>query len=99
MELTVNGHRAYCYTGGKAFDAAKPTAVFVHGVLCDHSVWALQTRYLANHGWHVLAVALPGHCRSGGEAPASVEEAAGFIVALLDAAGIQRAALIGHSWG
>ncbi|RYY70698.1 MAG: alpha/beta hydrolase [Comamonadaceae bacterium] len=99
MELQVNGHAAYCYTGGKPFDAAKPTVVLVHGVLCDHSVWALQSRHLANHGWNVLAVDLPGHSRSGGEAPSSVEEAADFIVALLDAAGVQRAALVGHSWG
>lgn len=99
MELQVNGARAYCYTGGKAFDAAKPTAVLVHGVLNDHSVWGLQSRYLAHHGWNVLAVDLPGHCRSGGEAPSSVEEAADFVAALLDAAGIQQAALIGHSWG
>lgn len=99
MKLTVNGHEAYCYTGGKAFDAAKPTVVFVHGVLNDHSIWILQSRYLAHHGWNVLAVDLPGHCRSAGEAPASVEEGADFIAALLDAAGVQRAALIGHSWG
>ena len=99
MELLVNGHKTYCYTGGKAFDAAKPTVVFIHGVLNDHSVWILQSRYLAHHGWNVLAVDLPGHCRSGGEAPASVEEAADFIAALLDAAGVKRAALVGHSWG
>ncbi len=99
MELIVNGARTYCYTGGKAFDAAKPTVVMIHGVLNDHSVWILQSRYLANHGWNVLAVDLPGHCRSGGEAPASVEEAAGFIAGLLDAAGVERAALVGHSWG
>jgi pimeloyl-ACP methyl ester carboxylesterase len=30
---------------------------------------------------------------------ASVEEAADFIGALLDAAGVQQAALVGHSWG
>jgi pimeloyl-ACP methyl ester carboxylesterase len=47
----------------------------------------------------VLAVDLPGHGRSGGDAPASVEEAAEFIEALLDAAGIKQAGLIGHSWG
>ena len=99
MELTVNGVQTYCYTGGKAFDAAKPTVVMIHGVLNDHSVWALQSRYLANHGWNVLAVDLPGHCRSAGEAPSSVEEAADFIATLLDAAGVQRAALVGHSWG
>lgn len=99
MELLVNGAKTYCYTGGKAFDAAKPTVVFIHGVLNDHSVWILQSRYLANHGYNVLAVDLPGHCRSAGEAPSSVEEAADFIAALLDAAGVQKAALVGHSWG
>ena len=99
MKLTVLGAPTYCYTGGKPFDAAKPTAVFIHGVLNDHSVWILQSRFLAHHGWNVLAVDLPGHCRSGGEAPASVEAAADFIAALLDTAGVARAALIGHSWG
>ena len=99
MYLSVNQFQTYAYTGGKVFDAAKPTVVFVHGVLNDHSVWILQSRYLANHGWNVLAIDLPGHCRSDGDAPASVEQAADFMAALLDAAGVQRAALVGHSWG
>ena len=99
MELLVNGATTYCYTGGKTFDAVKPTVVFIHGVLNDHSVWGLQSRYLAHHGWNVLAVDLPGHCRSAGDAPRSVEEAADFIGALLDAAGVSKAALVGHSWG
>lgn len=99
MELTVNGAKTFCYTGGKPFDAAKPTVVFIHGVLNDHSVWILQTRYFAHHGWNVLAVDLPGHCKSAGEAPGSVEEAADFVIALLDAAGVKKAALVGHSFG
>ncbi len=99
MELQVKGHSTYCYTGGKPFDAAKPTVIFIHGVLNDHSVWILQTRYLANHGWNVLAIDLPGHCRSAGTPPASVEAAAAFIIALMDAAGLQQAALVGHSFG
>lgn len=99
MILTVHGHDTFCYTGGKPFDAAKPTAVFIHGVLNDHSVWLLQTRYLAHHGWNVLAPDLPGHCKSAGEPPQSVQDAAKFIVALLDAAGVKRAALVGHSFG
>ncbi len=99
MYLQVNHHKTYAYTAGKALDKAKPCVVFIHGVLNDHSVWILQSRYLANHGWNVLAVDLPGHCKSEGLAPESVEDAAMFIVALLDAAGIDKAALIGHSWG
>ena len=99
MELQVHGHRTYCYTGGKPFDAGRPTVVFIHGVLNDHSVWILQTRWFAHHGWNVLAVDLPGHCRSAGEPPRSVEEGADFVLALLDAAGVDRAALVGHSFG
>lgn len=99
MYLTVANARTYCYTGGKPFDAALPTVVFIHGVVNDHSVWVLQSRYLAHHGFNVLAVDLPGHGRSAGEAPASVEAAADWVGALLDAAGVQQAALVGHSWG
>ena len=99
MYLDVNGYKTYCYTGGKPFDAAKPSVVFIHGVLNDHSVWILQTRYFAHHGWNVLAPDLPGHCKSEGPAPASVEEAARFVTALLDAAGVKKAALVGHSFG
>ncbi len=99
MYITVNGHPTYCYTGGKILDAAKPSIVFIHGVLNDHSVWILQSRYLANHGYNVLAIDLPGHGKSAGNCPESVEEAAAFVIALLDAAGIDKAALVGHSWG
>jgi pimeloyl-ACP methyl ester carboxylesterase len=99
MYLQVNDQKTYCYTAGKVFDAAKPTVIFIHGVLHDHSVWILQSRYMANHGWNVLAIDLPRHCKSEGEAPASVEEAATFIAALLDALNIEKAAIIGHSWG
>jgi pimeloyl-ACP methyl ester carboxylesterase len=104
MYITVLGNPTYCYTGGKPFDLAKPSVVFIHGVLNDHSVWILQTRYLAHHGFNVLALDLPGHGKSAGinrDIPPckTVEEAADFIIALLDAAGIQTAALVGHSFG
>jgi pimeloyl-ACP methyl ester carboxylesterase len=99
MYITVNSQKIYAYTGGKAFDAAKPTLVFIHGVLNDHSVWILQTRYFAHHGYNVLAVDLPGHGKSEGNCPKSVEEAADFVLTLLQSAGLKEAALIGHSWG
>ena len=66
MYLQVNHHKTFCYTAGKTTDPAKPTVVFIHGVLNDHSVWSLQSRYMANHGWNVLAIDLPGHCKSDG---------------------------------
>ncbi len=99
MLIPLPTHTLYAYTGGKPFNPAQPTAVFIHGVLNDHSVWILQTRYLAHHGWNVLAIDLPGHCKSEGTPAPSVEEAADTIIGLLDAMQIEKAALIGHSWG
>jgi pimeloyl-ACP methyl ester carboxylesterase len=99
MLLNVQGRDAYCYTGGKSFNPELPTAVFIHGAQHDHSVWILQTRYFAHHGFGVLAVDLPGHGRSKGAPLASVEAMADWLLAVLDAAKVQKAALIGHSMG
>ena len=99
MNLTVQGKRAYAYTGGKRFDPALPTAVFIHGAQHDHSVWALQSRYFAHHGLNVLAFDLPGHCRSEGPAKQTIEALADWLADALDAAGAARALVVGHSMG
>ena len=99
MKVHVDGREAYAYTGGKPFDAALPCVVFVHGALNDHSVWTLLARWFAHHGHGVLAVDLPGHMRSAGPALDSIEAMADWTLALLDAAGVERAALAGHSMG
>ncbi len=99
MNYTVHGAPLYCYSAGKAFNPDLPTLVFIHGVLNDHSVWILQSRYFAHHGYNVLAIDLPGHGRSCGTACTRVEDAADAVLALLDAAGAAQATLIGHSLG
>jgi pimeloyl-ACP methyl ester carboxylesterase len=99
MELLITGRKAYAYTGGRPFDPALPCVVFIHGAESDHSVWALQSRYLAHHGRGVLAVDLPGHGRSDGPPLESVEAMADWVIALLNAAGAPKAALVGHSMG
>ena len=55
VTLTTNGQTqdTFIYTGGKAWVDGQPTAVMIHGVLNDHSVWILQSRYLAHHGYNV----------------------------------------------
>lgn len=99
MDLIVAGERAYAYTGGKSFDATLPAVLFVHGAQLDHSVWALQSRYLAHHGYAVLALDLPGHGRSSGAALTTIEAMASWIGQVLDAVQVTRAALVGHSMG
>lgn len=99
MKFLVQQQPAYVYTGGKPFDATKPNVVFIHGSANDHSVWTWQARYFAHHGWNAMAVDLPGHGRSFGEAKSSIGGYADWIANLLDNGAIRKAALVGHSMG
>ena len=87
------------YTGGRAPSAGAPWLVFVHGAANDHSVWALQSRYFAHHGYNVLVPDLPGHGRSPGPALESVEAVARWLWGELDARGVESCAIVGHSMG
>ena len=103
MELEIDGQASFAYTGGKPFDAALPSVVFIHGAQNDHSVWGLQSRWFAHHGSGVLAVDLPGHGRSTGAPLPSIENLADWIELLLEKVGAGDTAptvsLVGHSMG
>jgi pimeloyl-ACP methyl ester carboxylesterase len=99
MKLDVCGATAYCYTNNREIDRQKDSVVFVHGAGMDHTVWTLASRHFARHGRNVIAVDLPGHGRSGGEAKTSVEELGDWLMALLDSLQVPRVAIAGHSLG
>ncbi len=99
MELRVDARPVFVATGGQTPRPEQPTVVFIHGSGMDHTVWTLQSRYFAHHGRNVLAVDLPGHGRSDGPALRGVGALADWIVRLLDAAGVEKSALVGHSLG
>src|SRR5512133_3339725 len=99
MQLSVNGIDTFVATGGRHFDAALPTIVLLHGAGFDHSTWALQSRWFAHHGFGVLAPDLPGHGRTSGAPLPTIADMADWTAALLDAAGVARARLVGHSMG
>lgn len=99
MFLGLPGSRLYAYTGGKPFDPRLPCVVFVHGAQHDHSVWILQSRYLAHHGCAVLALDLPGHGRSEGPPARTVERIAEQVAAALAPLASPRLLLAGHSMG
>ena len=98
MDLSTSP-RLYAYTGGRTFDTAQPTIVFLHGAQHDHSVWILQSRYLAHHGYGVLALDLPGHMRSEGPLLDTVEAMADRIADALRSANVTRMIAVGHSMG
>lgn len=102
MDFTVDGHRVFGHTGGRPFDPTGRVLLLVHGSGCDHTMWGLQTRYFAHHGFSVLAIDLPGHGRSEGAPPATIDDYAAWLWRAVDAAGVAgdcRIALAGHSMG
>jgi pimeloyl-ACP methyl ester carboxylesterase len=99
MQLSVNGIDTFVATGGREFDCSLPTVVLLHGAGFDHTAWALHSRWFAHHGYGVLAPDLPGHGRSGGAPLPTIADMADWTAALLDAAGVATARLVGHSMG
>lgn len=99
MYFDVDGARVHALTGGPDFDATKPAVVFIHGAGMDGSVWALQTRWFAHHGYSVLAPDLPGHGRTAGPGLQTIDAMADWLGRLLATAGAGPAALVGHSMG
>jgi pimeloyl-ACP methyl ester carboxylesterase len=99
MQLELDGHTVFAATGGRPFDPKQPAVIFIHGAGLDHVCWQLQCRWFAWHGWSALAIDLPGHGSSGGAPLTSIEAMSDWTARLISRAGLERAALVGHSMG
>lgn len=102
MELTVAGQRCHLASGGQPFDVTRspwPPLILIHGAANDHETWQQVAQRLAAAGCAVLIPDLPGHGLSGGPVLRSIEALADWLAALLDAAGVGKGVLVGHSMG
>jgi len=99
MDLSFDGRTVHAATGSRAIHPDEPAVILVHGAGMDRTVWQLQTRNIANMGRRAFAVDLPGHGRSDGPLLGTIEDMADWVGAFLDAAGIEKCKLIGHSMG
>jgi len=99
LQFTVDGHGVFASTGGREFDPSQPTVLFVHGAGNDHSVWQMPARYFAYHGRSSLAIDLPGHGRSDGTPPATIEEMADWVRLVVDTLPLGEGSIAGHSMG
>ena len=99
MRFSVDQGFAFAATGGRPFDAKLPVVVLLHGAGMDHTVWSMQSRYLAHHGRAVLALDLPGHGGSEGPPLPSIDAMADWVRRALEVLGVGRAAIVGHSLG
>ncbi|MCZ6473891.1 MAG: alpha/beta hydrolase [SAR324 cluster bacterium] len=99
-EIELDGKRAFYTTGGKSWEDGLPLLVFVHCAGGNQSMWILQSRALAHHGWNVAAVDLPGHGYSEDvEGTATLEDYASWVGRFAGALDAGPAVLAGHSMG
>ncbi len=98
--MTTPADPIFISTYGRAAVRGARAAFLLHGAGMDQSVWTLQGRHLAFHGWNAMAVDLPGHGRSRGQtALTSVEQAADWILDVAERTVDGPVVLIGHSLG
>ncbi len=94
MPFAQIGEQALFYTvngrGG-------PALILIHGAGGNHLHWPAALRRLP--GATVYAVDLPGHGRSAGAGRERIEDYAADIVRFMDAVGVPRGVLVGHSMG
>ena len=76
---------------------AGPVLVLLHAGVADRRMWAEQLEPLADAGYRVIAMDLPGF----GEAPMPAEQDAPWLDVLetLDSLAVERFALVGNSFG
>lgn len=102
MELRVAGYRCRLATGGKHFDPGAspwPPLLLIHGAANDRDAWQQVAAGLAASGGAPLVPDLPGHGLSAGPPLRRIEALADWLPLLLDAAGVERVVMIGHSMG
>ena len=96
--LEFEGHRVEYAVAGLE-DSAAPTVVWVHGLGCRSDFWSAQVAALAGEARLVL-VDLIGHAGSDKpEIEYTMELYARNVLAVMDAAGVEDAVLVGHSMG
>jgi pimeloyl-ACP methyl ester carboxylesterase len=99
MIVDVDGVEAHAATGAAPPNAEDPVLVLVHGAGMDGTVWQHQTRYLGHRKVRAIAVDLPGHGGSRGEAFSAIADNAEWLMRFIEAAEIGRVHLAGHSMG
>lgn len=97
--IRVNGVRLRVIEAGRR---GAPLVILAHGFPELAHSWRHQIPALAAAGYHVMAPDQRGY--GGSSRPEAVESydiiaLTGDLVGLIDAAGAERATLVGHDWG
>ncbi len=96
-DVAVDGGKLACFRLGKA--AGQPAAVAVHGITANSRAWLPVARALEGRA-ELLALDIRGRGRSSGlPGPYGIDTHVRDVIAAIDALGLERAVLAGHSLG
>lgn len=94
MPFAQTGELALFYT---VSGRGGPALILIHGAGGNHLHWPAALRRLP--GATVYAIDLPGHGRSEGPGRERIEDYAADVLRFMDAVGVARGVLVGHSMG
>jgi pimeloyl-ACP methyl ester carboxylesterase len=77
--------------------AERPTLLLIHGAGGRHLDWPAKVRFLPETT--VYALDLPGHAQSEGPGRDTIDAYADDVAAFMEAVGLERVVLVGHSMG
>ncbi len=95
---TVDGLKIAYWTNDDGWVEGRKVLFFVHGSGGDHTNWEYQYRDL-DADFNTLAVDLPGHGQSEGKGEQEVIRYVEWMRKLIEALGLSKPVLIGHSLG
>ena len=99
MIFEVENKKVFSSDIGQTFDKNKHSIILLHGSGQSHVVWSLTDQYLADEGFNVFALDLPGHGNSEGSSLKSIEEMADWLNKVVNVIGIKDLTILGHSQG
>jgi pimeloyl-ACP methyl ester carboxylesterase len=94
----IDGVTIACWVNSNAWQENNRSLVFIHGTGGDHTTWVYQYSALKND-FNILVVELPGHGQSEGIGEQTVSLYVEWMKKILDAYGIKKPILVGHSLG
>ena len=96
--VSANGKQISYWTGRKGILEGRETVFFIHGAGGGQHTWSYQKGYFEKE-FNPIMIELPGHGESKGEGEEEIVKYAEHVKAFLEALGLRKAFLVGHSMG
>jgi pimeloyl-ACP methyl ester carboxylesterase len=96
--VRIDGKQISYWAGSKGFIEGREDVLFIHGAGGGQYTWSCQKGFFEKE-FNPIMIELPGHGESGGEGEKEIPRYAEQIYAFLQAVGLGKVFLVGHSMG